>query len=447
MSELVARDLWVTPPGAGEPIVRGASLSVRSGEWVAVAGPNGGGKTTLLLATAGLWPIARGTLELDGRPLRAGGARSRIAVVLQDPSSQLLQPTVMEELAFASRNLGRPEPELEASVHRVALAFGLESDLERDPASLSAGRQQLVLLAAALAAGPDLLIADEPTAHLDDAARVLVMERVSAELENGLGVLWATQDPAERAAAHRIVRIGDLPELGPPELRDETRVDTGTVVALTIRIACHSGANGRRVMVREPQEIAVASRGITALIGPNGAGKSVVIGAVAGLEPLDQVDVEWEIDSHPPPIVALQYPELQIFEEEVADEIVFAACSRGVRAEEARAGAAEMLARLGFNAASFMNRRTWTLSTGEKRLVEIIGALISPASLVALDEPTAGLDPERRMGVAALVRERSARSPVLVATQDRAWAIASGARLAIIGERDSTLPSHRKKTD
>jgi ABC-type multidrug transport system ATPase subunit len=78
-------------------------------------------------------------------------------------------------------------------------------------------------------------------------------------------------------------------------------------------------------------------------------------------------------------------------------------------------------------------RRTWTLSTGEKRLVEVIGALIAPASLVLLDEPTAGLDPERREALAGLVALRAGIDPVLIASQDLEWVGMAGAHRFRLG--------------
>ena len=431
---LVARDLEVTPPGSREPAVRGVSLSVGPGEWVVLVGPNGGGKTSLLLALAGLWPISGGALELDGAPFgpdsraRAAGG---VAVVLQDPSSQLLQPTVGEELAFAARNLGRPEPGIAGAVARWSAALGLAAELGRDPATLSAGRQQLVLLAAALVPGPRLVLADEPTAHLDAATRARVREVIAAQVTNGLAVVWATQDPDESAIATRTVAVGGVVQVarGPAP----AAAPPGATTKLRLWISPAPGGEGPRIHLERPLEIGVGDHGVTALLGPNGAGKSVLLAAAAGLSPHPQVLVEWGSAPDRTPIVALQYPELQIFEEVVADELVFAAVARGVERSEALSAAAECLGELGFDPGSFLGRRTWTLSTGEKRVVEAVGALIAPTSLVLLDEPTAGLDPRRRMALGELVVRRAEAVPFIVASQDRDWVEGVGARTVTLG--------------
>jgi len=185
------------------------------------------------------------------------------------------------------------------------------------------------------------------------------------------------------------------------------------------------------VRVAETLEIEIQGEGVTALEGPNGAGKSVLLTSVAGLDRLPQVSVTWN-GPHDPPIMALQYPELQVFEDLVADEVVFAAVARGAEREQALADAGNLLRDLGFDPVSMLSRRTWTLSTGEKRLAEVIGALIAPASLVILDEPTAGLDASRRQALARLVRERAARGPVLLASQDTGWlAMVGGLRFQL----------------
>lgn len=431
---LVARELEVTQPGARDPAVRGISLSVGSGGWVALTGPNGGGKTTLLLALAGLWPISGGTLTLDGvrfGPQDRSRAARTVAVVLQDPSSQLLQSTVREELAFTARNLGLPEPEVAEGVARWSSCLDLVSELDRHPTSLSAGRQQLVLLAAALVSRPRLLLADEPTAHLDAAGRARVRAAIAAEVAGGLAVVWATQDPGEIAAAERTLAIGAARAPAPRVSTD--RPVPSERVALRLRVTPDSGEMGPGVRVDRPFEIEIADRGITALLGPNGVGKSVLLAAAAGLPAPRQVIVEWESTGSLAPIVALQFPELQIFEERVADEVVFAAVARGVGRPMALEAASRCLDQLGFDARALLSRATWTLSTGEKRLVEVVGALIAPSSLVLLDEPTAGVDEWRRHALALLIRERAASVPVLLASQDRDWVEILGARTIIVG--------------
>src|SRR5262249_20689695 len=119
LMRLELRDVAVAPPGAPSPVLEAFTLELSGGEWVSLGGPNGSGKTTLLLAAAGL-------REPRGGERRVVGAASAplFATVLQDPSAQLLEPTVADEIALSAVNLGRPAGEIRDEVARVAACLG-----------------------------------------------------------------------------------------------------------------------------------------------------------------------------------------------------------------------------------------------------------------------------------------------------------------------------------
>ncbi len=457
MSLLLAEELAVRPRGApADPVIRGFSLRLDAGQWVAVTGPNGGGKTTLALALAGLLPIAAGRLELAGRPL--GSARRNIGVVLQEPADQLLQETVRAELGFAARNLGLEEAAIEPRVSRWSARLGLDPLLERDPRTLSAGEQQRVLLGAAMVADPALLVADEGGAHLDPAFRGEWLRILRAEVGRGLAVVWVSQEPAELGAADRVIRIespravegGSVATPVSTPAPDEGSLDfpSTSVARVEVTIAPPPARVHSRIDCGTTLRIQIQPAAIVSVTGRNGAGKSVLLAAIAGIEPHPQVSCRWGAVPEPGPLLVGQYPEREIFSETVAAEIAFAAVARGRERRAVLDQAARLLERLELPGKMFLGRRTWELSSGEKRLVQIVAGLLAPAPLLLLDEPTCGLDPSRSERLAGEIARRLTQSPVVLATQDRIWAEGFGGPFVeLVPVSRAGMPSPSKKTD
>jgi cobalt/nickel transport system ATP-binding protein len=160
------------------PVLEAVRFTVRAGERVVLLGVNGCGKTTLLKLLDGLAFPGAGAIRYGGRALDAGALadpafrrafRSEVGLLFQSVDAMLFNPSVADEIAFGPRQLGVPEPEVEARVARWAEAFGVTTLLGRPPFELSGGEKKRVALAALMAVGPRVLLLDEPTAGLDPA--------------------------------------------------------------------------------------------------------------------------------------------------------------------------------------------------------------------------------------------------------------------------------------
>jgi putative ABC transport system ATP-binding protein len=205
-------------PGQEVAALRGADLVVRSGETVALLGPSGAGKTTLLWHLAGLLRPTAGSVEVAGHALGeldgAGLSRLRrreIGVVLQNPASNLLPyATALGNIRFALRSTGGARRRAHAVGRTLLEAVGLAGAAHRVAGRLSGGEQQRLAIAVALAAGPSILLADEPTSQLDAGSAAAVLEvlgRTNSEL--GTTIVAVTHDAAVAAAFGRTVTIRD----------------------------------------------------------------------------------------------------------------------------------------------------------------------------------------------------------------------------------------------
>jgi energy-coupling factor transporter ATP-binding protein EcfA2 len=180
---------------AGAPLLEGVSLVGRAGEVIALVGPNGGGKTTLLRTIAGLLSPISGSVE------RAPG---RVALLPQNPMALLHRPTVAAEVAWTLRagSLGRDPGD-------ILRDLGLAHLAERDPRDLSSGERQRAAIAAVLAGAPDIALLDEPTRCMDTAAREALCRVVATMRAAGSAIVIATHDKQlVGALADRTVAVG-----------------------------------------------------------------------------------------------------------------------------------------------------------------------------------------------------------------------------------------------
>ena len=183
------------------------SLQIEKGEFVAVIGHTGSGKSTLVQHLSGLLHPDKGSVTVDGVNLNAKNAaakkaRNSVGMVFQYPEHQIFAETVYEDIAFGPRNKGLAPDEVDRAV-RDAMAFvGLDFDsfAKRSPFRLSGGQMRRVAIAGVIAMEPDYLILDEPSAGLDPRSRDAVFKEVMALYKKrGIAVILVTHNMEEAA--------------------------------------------------------------------------------------------------------------------------------------------------------------------------------------------------------------------------------------------------------
>jgi zinc transport system ATP-binding protein len=197
----------------GSTVLHDVELQVAAGEFVAIAGPNGGGKTTLLRLALGLERPTRGEVRLFGEPARTVGERARIGYLAQRSQLGLHAPVTVREVVEAGRAplrlVGRLRREDREAVSLALERVGLADLASRPLSRLSGGQQQRAFIAKALASGPELLVLDEPTTGVDvesqDALAVLLDE---LHTDLGVTILYVSHEfgSVERFV-HRLVLV------------------------------------------------------------------------------------------------------------------------------------------------------------------------------------------------------------------------------------------------
>lgn len=180
--------------GAATPL-HDVTCTVRAGEVVGLVGPNGGGKSTLLLLVAGLVSPTAGTVTVTGLPASelATRATGRVGLITAEPGLYPLL-TGWENLEFFGALYGLPPAEVRSRAAPLLEGLGVTAALDGRSGAYSSGMRQKVSLARALLLRPALLLLDEPTSNLDPVSALQIFRTVRAEADRGVGVMIATHD-------------------------------------------------------------------------------------------------------------------------------------------------------------------------------------------------------------------------------------------------------------
>jgi iron complex transport system ATP-binding protein len=225
---LETRRLRVAVPG--RVLIDGFDCAIRAGEFVALLGGNGAGKSLLLRTLAGLRAPAAGSVLLEGRDIHTLARRdvaSRLGFLPQDPDAT--PQGVLAETVLLGRfaHLGFWETTNSADTRRVAAALGdvgLEALARRELGTLSGGEQRRAAIARLLVQEPSIYLLDEPTNHLDPAQQLGILQRLAALTRGGAAVIASVHEPnlALRFADRVCLLAGD----GNTELIDCAALDT-----------------------------------------------------------------------------------------------------------------------------------------------------------------------------------------------------------------------------
>lgn len=188
------KDVSFRYPG-GPVIIPGLSFKIEKGEFVALAGSNGAGKSTISRLSNGLLLPTAGEVTVGGfntKATRASQIARKAGFLFQNPDRQICQNTTREEIAFGMRVQGLPEEEVKARTEEALKTFGLDGD--RSPFTRSRGERQRIALASVLVGKPELVILDEPTTGLDYRECMAMMARVRSLNAAGTTVVMVCHD-------------------------------------------------------------------------------------------------------------------------------------------------------------------------------------------------------------------------------------------------------------
>lgn len=199
---------------ATEEILKGVDLTIKKGEFIALLGRNGSGKTTFSKQLNAILRPSEGTVTVDEMGTRDAEKlyeiRQHVGMVFQNPDNQMVAANVEEEVAFGPENLGMESDTIVARVKQALEQVRMWKRRKTAPNHLSGGQKQRIAIAGILAMHPDYIVLDEPTAMLDPKGRKEVMEALQRlNQEQEMTVILITHDMEEAALASRVILLAD----------------------------------------------------------------------------------------------------------------------------------------------------------------------------------------------------------------------------------------------
>lgn len=223
MSFISASNVKYSYEDNSENVLNGVTLKVNKGEFVALLGHNGCGKSTMAKTLNALITPKEGVVYVDGMDTSDDEVtyeiRRNVGLVLQNPDNQLVASIIEEDVAFGPENLGIEPEEIRRRVDTALKTVGMYEYRTHAPHKLSGGQKQRVAIAGILAMQPSCIVFDEPTAMLDPNGREEVMRTINTLKEKGITIVLITHYMDEAVLADRIIVMekGEILTMGEPE--------------------------------------------------------------------------------------------------------------------------------------------------------------------------------------------------------------------------------------
>ncbi len=407
--------------GAKKPALRDINLRIKRGEFVAILGPNGCGKTTLAFCMTGIIPHffqgkfkgrvlinAKDTFEHEIHDIVPA-----VGILMQDYESQIFFSTVEDEIKFQMENFGISSKKIE----KISKEMQLSTLLKRNPFELSEGEKQKIIIASILATDPDILILDEPTSQLDSEEREHLLKILRYLNARGKTIILITHNTyfARYCSRFVVIQGGRIIE----DTIDRNFLEKAHISNLGIEpINCKwgnhtiSAGSESQITIRdlsyeiekpvlEKINADIKDGEFILILGKNGSGKTTLVKHLNKLLRIQKGEIiingKSAGDYSQREIVRLigfifQNPEHQIFRNSVEDELEFTLDALGmVNTKDDLNKVLEL-----FNLKKYRDRSPHALSTGEKQRIALASVLVSKPDIIILDEPMTYLDFEAK---------------------------------------------------
>ena len=196
----------------GLQTISNISFQIHKGEYVAILGHNGSGKSTIAKLLIGLLEKKSGEIYIDDYQLNLENLykiREKVGIIFQNPDNQFIGATVRDDIAFGLENICVPREQMDELINRYSKVVRMENFLDHEPTKLSGGQKQRVAVARALITHPKIILADEPTGALDSKSTDQLLSIFDQIHQSGQTILMVTHSSKAASYASRVLFIKD----------------------------------------------------------------------------------------------------------------------------------------------------------------------------------------------------------------------------------------------